>query len=77
MDCYILSIQFTKLKFILSPLFSHSFRLALSKGPNRRGISLPSPEDGKRSVSETLLFLVFRIPDEDEVQKASDSEVFI
>jgi hypothetical protein len=50
-------------------------RLALSKGPNKVGVSLPSPEDGNRSVSETLFFfrhLEFRTMN--EVHKPSDSE---
>jgi hypothetical protein len=33
-------------------------RLQLSKGPNRVHVYQPSPEDGNRSISETLDFLV-------------------
>jgi hypothetical protein len=32
-------------------------RLALSKGPNRVGVSVPSSEDENNPVSETLGFL--------------------
>jgi hypothetical protein len=32
------------------------FRLALSKGPNRVGVSLPSPEDGNRSSLRNVVF---------------------
>jgi hypothetical protein len=32
-------------------------KLALSNGPNRVGVSLPSPEEGNNPVSETLGFL--------------------
>jgi hypothetical protein len=35
------------------------------KGPNRVSMSLPSPKDENRSVSEKLCFLVFRIPDDE------------
>jgi hypothetical protein len=50
-----------KLKYNIT---NTALRLALSKGPNRVDISLPSLEDGKDPVSETLCFLVFRIPDD-------------
>jgi hypothetical protein len=40
-------------------------RLALSEGPNRVGFCpTPSPKDGTRGLSETLGFLVFRIPND-------------
>jgi hypothetical protein len=32
------------------------WRLALSKGPNRVGVSLPSPENGNRSSFQNLDF---------------------
>jgi hypothetical protein len=50
-------------------------RLALSKGPNRVGLSLSSPEDGKRSSFRNIAFysyLEFRTMD--AVHKLSDSE---
>jgi hypothetical protein len=31
-------------------------RLALSKGPNRAGVSIPSPEDGNRSTFLNVVF---------------------
>jgi hypothetical protein len=41
-------------------------KLALSKGPNRVGVSSSSPDLSMEtgSVSETLCFLVFRIPED-------------
>jgi hypothetical protein len=48
---------------------------ALSKGPNRVGVSLPSPEDGDRSSFRNVVFsryLEFRTMD--EAHKPSDSE---
>jgi hypothetical protein len=42
-------------------------------GPNRVGVSFPSPEDKNYPVSETLCFLI-RNPDDGKVQKSSDSE---
>jgi hypothetical protein len=49
--------------------------LALSKGPNKVGVSLTSPEDGNRSSFRNVVFssdLGFRTMD--KVQKPSDSE---
>jgi hypothetical protein len=37
-------------------------RLALSKGPHRVGVFLPSPEDETDSISKTMGFIAFRIP---------------
>jgi hypothetical protein len=47
----------------------------MTQEPKREDVSLPSPEDGNDPISETA-FLVFRIPDDGQVQKASDSERF-
>jgi hypothetical protein len=45
--------------------------LALSKGPNRVGVSLPPPHLKTETdpVSETLCFLVFTIPDDAQILK--------
>jgi hypothetical protein len=40
------------------------FRLALSKGTKRAGVSHLSPENGNIHTFWTLCFLVFRIPDD-------------
>jgi hypothetical protein len=41
------------------------WKLALSEGPNKVDVSLPSLEDGKHiQFSETLCFIIFRIPDD-------------
>jgi hypothetical protein len=53
-------------------------RLVLSNGPNRVDVSLPLPEDGKKSSVCNLMFsnyLDFRTMD--KVQKPSDSECYI
>jgi hypothetical protein len=52
-------------------------RLALSKEPNRVGVSLPSPEDGNRSSFRNFVFcyyLEFRTMN--KVQKPSHSECY-
>jgi hypothetical protein len=38
--------------------------LALSKGPNRVGAFLPSPEDGDRSSFGNVVFFNYLIPDD-------------
>jgi hypothetical protein len=40
--------------------------LALSKGPNRVGVSFHSPNDGNISSISDAVFLVFRIPDTEQ-----------
>jgi hypothetical protein len=55
----------------------HWLKLALSKGPNKVGVSLPSLEGGNRSSFRIVVFsgyLEFR--NEDKVQKPGDSETF-
>jgi hypothetical protein len=50
-------------------------RLALARGPNRVGVSLPSPEDGNRCIFRNVVvrsYLEFRTID--NVQKPSNSE---
>jgi hypothetical protein len=37
-------------------IINTTLKLALSKGPNRVGVSLPSPEDGKRSSFRNTVF---------------------
>jgi hypothetical protein len=46
--------------------------LALSKGPNRVCVSLPSPEDGNRSSFRNGISLEFRTMD--KVKKPSDAD---
>jgi hypothetical protein len=46
-------------------------------GLNRVGIFLPSSEDGNRSSFQNEVFLVFRIPDDGQVQHLSNSECYI
>jgi hypothetical protein len=48
-------------------------RLALSNGPNRVCVSPCHLRTETDPVSETLCFLVFRIPDDRQVQKPSSS----
>jgi hypothetical protein len=62
------------LDFVHYPVTEVS-RLALSKGHNKVGVSLPSPEGGNRSSFRNVVFsnyLEFRTMD--KVQKPSDSE---
>jgi hypothetical protein len=50
-------------------------RSALSKGPNRVGIYLPSPEDGKRSSFPEVVFSTYlEFWTMDKVHKPGDSE---
>jgi hypothetical protein len=52
-------------------------RLALSKGPNISGISLPWPEDGYRSSFRNIVFSTYlEFWTMDKVQKLSNSENF-
>jgi hypothetical protein len=51
-------------------------RIALSKGPNTVRVS-PSAEEGNRSSSKTLCFLVFRILDNGQSSKSSNSECYM
>jgi hypothetical protein len=44
-------------------------RLALSKGPNRVGVSLPSPEDGNRTCFQNVFFSYFEFQTMDKVHK--------
>jgi hypothetical protein len=44
--------------------WDHWLRLALSKGPNRVGVSPPHLRTETNAISETLCFLVSRIPDD-------------
>jgi hypothetical protein len=41
-------------------MVSDDLRLALCKRPNRHGVSLSSPEDGKDPVSSALCFQVIQ-----------------
>jgi hypothetical protein len=51
-------------------------RLALSKGPNKVGISFPLPEDGNRtSLRNVMSSIYFEFRLMDKVQKSSNSEV--
>jgi hypothetical protein len=53
-------------------------RLALSKGPNKVSVSLPSHEDGKRSDSLNAVFCSYlEIQMMDMFHEPSDSERFI
>jgi hypothetical protein len=45
-----------------------------SKGPNRVSVSLLSHEDENRSSFQNMSFLVFRVPEDGQVQKPSNSE---
>jgi hypothetical protein len=51
--------------------------LALFKGPNSIGVSLPSPEVGNRFSFQVLCFTVFRIPNMDKAQKPSNAETVL
>jgi hypothetical protein len=52
-------------------------RLALSKGPNRVGVSLPSLEDGNRySLGHNVFYSYVDSQTLDKVQKPSDSECY-
>jgi hypothetical protein len=45
---------------VRSANLNHWTRLALSKGPNTVGVSLPSPEDGNRyNLGNVVLFCIF------------------
>jgi hypothetical protein len=46
--------------------------LALSKGPTKWCLLLPSPEDGNRSSFRNVVFLLPRTPDGGKVQKPSN-----
>jgi hypothetical protein len=49
--------------------------LALSKGPKRAGVSLPSPEDGNTSSLRNVVFSSYlEFQTMDKVHKPSDSE---
>jgi hypothetical protein len=51
--------------------------LALSKGPNRVGVSLPSPEDGDRSSFRNVVFPIYlELWTMGKVHKSSDSECY-
>jgi hypothetical protein len=64
---------------LLGPLeranLNHS---SLSKGPNRVGVSLPSPEDGNRSSFLNVVFLLsyLEVRAMNKVHKPSDSECY-
>jgi hypothetical protein len=49
-------------------------RLALSKGPNRVGISLPLPEDGNRPSFRNVVFQYLEFRAMDKVQILGSSE---
>jgi hypothetical protein len=46
------------------------FRLALSNGLNRVGVSHPTPEDGNRSRFRYVVFSTFRMPDDGRSPKS-------
>jgi hypothetical protein len=59
------------------PEFEIPEKMFLSKGPNRAGVSLPSPEGGKKDpVSETSCFVVSGIPGDGYVHKLINSECY-
>jgi hypothetical protein len=49
----------------------HCLKVALSKGPERVGVSLPSAEDGNRSSFQNIVFSKFQTID--KVHKPRDS----
>jgi hypothetical protein len=51
----------------------HCLRLALSKGPNRVGVSLPSFEDGNIQFPKHCVFQYLEFWTMDRVQKPSNS----
>jgi hypothetical protein len=51
------------------------FRLSLSKVPNKVGVSLPSLKDGNRYSFRNAVFRLFRIPNNGQVHKPSDSRI--
>jgi hypothetical protein len=50
-------------------------KLVLSKVPNRVGVSLPSPEDGKRSSFRNVFSTYFEFRTMDKSHKPGDSEL--
>jgi hypothetical protein len=51
--------------------YVHWLKLALSKGPNRVGVSIPSPEDGNIQFPNRCIFSYLEFRTMDKVQKCS------
>jgi hypothetical protein len=58
--CFRFQARKGKTHTLLGPLE----KAKLNQGPNRVGVSLPSPEDGNRFSFRYVVFLLFEIPDD-------------